>query len=63
MRLTLNKSYDQNEDKLTVKTPEYFPRRETDNKGVKIVRSTKLIHCVTENGVTKCFGTSARLDI
>ena len=57
MRLTLNRDYETStrDPHPEVKTPEYFPAR------MKVVRSAKMIHCVTDNtGVTRCFGTSAR---
>ena len=54
MRLTLNREYEpQRTEPQQIKTPEYFPSRMQ-------VRSAKMITCVTHNGVTKCWGSSAR---
>ena len=70
LRLTLNQNYDENttkdlSKKVSVKTPEYFPRRDQAESqsrrgGVKLTRSAKMIHCVTENGITKCFTKTTR---
>ena len=69
----MNHNYDGNTtndltEKVSVKTPEYFPRRdetESQSRGregreLKLTRSAKMIHCVTENGVTKCFTKTTR---
>ena len=53
MRLTLNREYE-GDTRAPVKTPEYFPGR------VSVVRSARLVTCVTRDGVTTCFGSSAR---
>ena len=54
MRLTLNRDYETKTDAPhPVQTPEYFPSRVQ-------VRSAKLVTCVTHNGVTSCWGSSAR---
>ncbi len=50
MRLTLNREYEANTDPHPVKTPEYFPGR------VSMVRSARMVTCVTRDGVTSCFG-------
>ena len=48
-------------EKCSVKTPDGYPRGTKDcGGGVKLVRSAKMIHCITENGVTKCFTRSTR---
>ena len=55
MRLTLNRDYEADtQAPHPVKTPEYFPGR------VSVVRSAKMVTCVTRDGVTSCFGSSAR---
>ena len=70
LSLTLNKSYDKptSPDKIEIKTPEYFPSRRAipSPQGsaaqgpIKMIKSAKMIHCVTENGITKCFSRSSR---
>lgn len=70
LSLTLNKSYDKPVDpnKIEIKTPEYFPSRRaisspqgsTAQGPIKMIKSAKMIHCVTENGITKCFARSSR---
>ena len=60
MRLTLNKDYESGSRAQPVQTPEYFPARGSPEQRVKVVRSARIIHCVSHNGVTKCIGSSAR---
>jgi len=69
LSLTLNKSYDNptSPDKISVKTPEYFPRKTIKSPEsprsqgpIKMIKSAKMIHCVTENGITKCFARSSK---
>ena len=67
LSLTLNKSYDKPDgpEKIEIKTPEHYPeRREAQNNTgqgpMKMIKSAKMIHCVTENGITKCFARSSR---
>ena len=63
LSLTLNKSYDKPDEKIEIKTPEHYPDRVTSPTGqgpIKMIKSAKMIHCVTENGITKCFARSSR---
>jgi len=67
LSLRLNKSYDppSNQDKIDIKTPENFPSRRgipsPQGQGpIKMIKSAKMIHCVTENGITKCFARSSK---
>ena len=68
--LSLKKSCDEKTandltENVSVTTPEYFPRRaqtesQPGGRRVKLTQSAKLIHCVTENGITKCFTRTTR---
>ena len=63
--LALNNNLDHEKQTESVKTPEYFPRRHqpgspSSGGKLKLIQSAKMIHCVTEGGVTKCFTRTAR---
>jgi len=67
LSLRLNKSYDppSNQEKVDIKTPENFPSRRgvpsPQAQGpIKMIKSAKMIHCITENGITKCFARSSK---
>jgi len=67
LSLTLNKSYDEPDapGKMEIKTPEHYPERREAPKSagqgpIKMIKSAKMIHCVTENGITRCFARSSR---
>ena len=62
LSLSLNKNPAEN---CPVKTPDCFPRGIQTDSGsgggrVKLVSSSKMIHCVTEKGLTKCFTRTKR---